>query len=126
MYSREMLSTSELEPVMTHQGFFKIGNFRAKQAVLPYGGFRQRTTPPGSTSPLQWNVLEAVLMALYSVGCIVTGEAPQLLVAHLGPEVTGRPSCFAVTPLTKPYACQAAWAAATMGPCTRGSEISSR
>ena len=62
-------------------------------------------------------------MALYSAGCIMTGEPPQLLVVHLSPEVTGQSSCFAVTPLDKPYACQAAWAAAVMDAYTRGSEV---
>ena len=102
LYSLEMLSTTTLEPVMTHQGFFKTGDFRAKRELLPNGGFRAGTTPPGSQSEIRWNVLEAALMALYSVGCIVTGEAPQLLVVHLGHEVTGREQCFAVTPLANP------------------------
>ena len=97
-----------------------------KREELPHGGFQLMTTPPGFSNPLEWKVLEAALMALYSAGCIVTGEAPRLLVVHLMPEVTGRSSCCAVTPLIKPYACQAAWAAATMDPFTRGVRSSSK
>ena len=126
LYSREMLTTSTLEPVMTLQGFFRLGDFPMKRKELPNGGFEPLTTPPGATTPVEWTVLEAALMALYSAGCIVTGEAPRLLVVHLTPEVTGRSSCFAVTALTKPYACQAAWAAATMDPYTRGVRSSSK
>ena len=65
-------------------------------------------------------------MTIYSVGCIVTGEPPQLLVAHLGHGVTGWTPCFAVTPLIKPYACQAAWAASVLGRYSLGSQIFER
>ena len=68
LYSREMLSTSELVPVVTHQGFFKVGDFHAKREVLPRGGFKPRTTPPDSQSTVEWTVLESVLMTVYSVG----------------------------------------------------------
>ena len=123
MYCREMLSTAELVPVVTHQGYFKIGDFKAKREALPRGGFEPSTLPPGSQSTVDWTVMEAVLMTIYSAGCIVTGEPPQLLVTHLGHEVTGRTTCLAVTPWVKPYACQAAWAAATLGHHAIGSKI---
>ena len=127
MYLTEMLSSVDLEAVPTHQGFFKVGSFRAlKKASLPYGGFKEKATPPGGKAPVQWNVLIAALITLYSLGCIASGEYPQLLVVHLGPEVTGRTACFAVTPLTRPFAAQAAWAAGVLSPGTRGFETFKR
>ena len=123
LYSREMLTTTSLEPVMTLQGFFKPGDFPAKRKELPHGVFESGVILPGSTSPTDWRVLEAALMGIYSVGCILTGEYPQMLVTHLSAEVTGQGTCFAVTPWKKPYACQAAWAAAVMDPYSRGSKV---
>ena len=35
IYCRELLSTSELTPVVTHQGYFKVGDFHAKREALP-------------------------------------------------------------------------------------------
>ena len=49
--SREMLTTSTLEPVMTLQGFFKLGDFPTKRTELPNGGFKPLTTPPGAMNP---------------------------------------------------------------------------
>ena len=123
MYCRELLSTAELVPVVTHQGFFRIGDFYAKRATMPQGGFKKGVIHPGTGGAVDWTVLEAILMTVYSVGGIVTGEPPQLLVSHLSHETTGWTSCFAVTPLLKPYACQAAWAAAVMGHTSLGKKI---
>ena len=127
MFLTELLSTLELEAVPTHRGFFKVGSFRAlRDAALPCGGFKEKSLPPGGTTPVQWNVLLSALIALYSLGSIASGEYPQLLVVHLGSEVTGRTGCFAVSPWTRPYAAQAAWAAGVLSPGTRGFETFKR